>query len=286
LPDDPTALQSIVFAAQAEIERRRLIIAGLRRNRFGRRSERLDDKTLPRGVEDLEQSLGEHAAGLEAAASPPEGSKPEPPEPESPAAETPPRRPRTEPAKRNRGALPAHLARHAVVIDVEDKTCPCCNGTRHRIGPRSGPMPRQAVSWLGEDVSEMLDCVPAHVRVRVIRRPKYGWRACGEAAVQAPAPERPSRLTALRGISPLRGLIDGGLATEALLAHVLVSKYADRLPLYRQSQIFARQGIALDRSTLCNWVGRACWWLAPLHELLLSTVLASPRVFARACPRA
>jgi transposase len=58
------------------------------------------------------------------------------------------------------------------------------------------------------------------------------------------------------------------------------------LPLYRQSQIFARQGIALDRSTLCNWVGRACWWLAPLHELLLSTVLASPRVFARACPRA
>ena len=55
---------------------------------------------------------------------------------------------------------------------------------------------------------------------------------------------------------------------------------ATRFPLYRQSQIFARQGIALDRSTLCNWVGRACWWLAPLHELLLSTVLSSPKVFA------
>jgi hypothetical protein len=70
------------------------------------------------------------------------------------------------------------------------------------------------------------------------------------------------------------------MATEALLAHVLVNKYADHLPLYRQAQIFARQGVTLDRSTLCNWVGRACWWLAPLHELVLSTVLASPKVFA------
>jgi hypothetical protein len=61
---------------------------------------------------------------------------------------------------------------------------------------------------------------------------------------------------------------------------VLVNKYSDHLPLYRQAQIFARQGVTLDRSTLCNWVGRACWWLAPLHELVLSTVLTSPKVFA------
>jgi transposase len=64
------------------------------------------------------------------------------------------------------------------------------------------------------------------------------------------------------------------------MAHVLVNKYADHLPLYRQTQIFARQGVVLDRSTLCTWVGRACWWLAPLHELVLSTVLTSPKVFA------
>ena len=70
------------------------------------------------------------------------------------------------------------------------------------------------------------------------------------------------------------------MATEALLAHVLVNKYSDHLPLYRQSQIFAREGVTLDRSTLGNRVGRACWWLAPLHELMLSTVLSSPRVFA------
>jgi hypothetical protein len=66
----------------------------------------------------------------------------------------------------------------------------------------------------------------------------------------------------------------------ALLAHVLVNKYADHLPLYRQSQIFARQRVELDRSPLCNWVGRACWWLEPLYELVLSTVLSSPKVVA------
>ena len=70
------------------------------------------------------------------------------------------------------------------------------------------------------------------------------------------------------------------MASEALLAHVLVSKYADHLPLYRQAQIFARQGVTLDRSTLCNWVGRTCWWLEPLHALILSTVLSSPKVAA------
>jgi transposase len=237
LPDDPAALQLILHAALAEIERLRLLIAGLQRNRFGRRSERLDDAAFQQGVENLEQSLAEQVAKLDAASSAAAISTPEP-------------TPRTEPVKRNRGALPAHLPRIEVVIDVADKACPCCGGMLHVIG---------------EDRAEMLDYVPAQLRIRVTRRPRYGCRACEEAVVQAPAPERP---------------IDGGMATEALLAHVLVNKYADHLPLYRQAQIFARQGVTLDRSTLCTWVGRACWWLAPLHELVLSTVLASPKVFA------
>jgi len=159
-------------------------------------------------------------------------------------------KPRTKPAKRNRGALPAHLPRIELIVDVEDKACPCCGGTTHVIG---------------EDVAEMLDYAPAQVRVKVIRRPRRGCRACEGAVVQAPAPDRP---------------IDGGMATEALLAHILISKYGDSLPLYRQAQIFARQGVMLDRSTLCDWVGRACWWLAPLHELMMTTVLASPKIFA------
>ena len=236
LPDDPAALQAILRAALAEIERLQLLIAGLRRHRFGRRSERLDDDALQQGAEDLEQSVAEQMAGLAAAA--------------TPAGKPVAKPPSADPAKRNRGALPAHLPRVELVVDVGDNACPRCGSPLHQVG---------------EDRAEMLDYVPAQLRVRLIRRPRYGCRACEGAVVQAPAPERP---------------IDGGMATEALLAQVLIGKCSDHPPLYRQAQIFARQGISLDRSTLCNWVGRACWWLAPLHELVLSTVLASPKVFA------
>ena len=107
--------------------------------------------------------------------------------------------------------------------------------------------------------------VPSQLRVRVTRRPRYACHGCESAVVVAPAPDRP---------------VDGGMATEALIAHVVVSKFADSLPLYRQVQMLERQGIKLDRSTLANWVGRACWWLTPLYELMLGTVLAAPKVFA------
>jgi transposase len=103
------------------------------------------------------------------------------------------------------------------------------------------------------------------MRVLVIRRPKYACRACGEVVVQAPAPAR---------------LIEGGLPTEATVAQVLVSKYADHLPLYRQAQIYARQGINLDRSTLADWVGRAAWLLRPVHERLLMRLKTSTKLFA------
>src|SRR6059058_1677861 len=219
-------------AAQAEIEKLRLLIRQLQRGRFGRRSERLDPDQLQLGLEDLEQT----AAAAEAA------------QEEVAARSSTPRTPRVR--RRNLGSLPAHLPRVEVLVDVEDKSCPCCGGAMHVIG---------------EDTSEMLDIVPAVLRVRVIRRPRYGCRACEEAVVQAPAPERP---------------VTGGMATEALLAHVLVAKYADFLPLYRQAGIFARQGVDLDRSTLCDWVGRACWWLEPLWRLLRRHVMSSTRIFA------
>lgn len=150
----------------------------------------------------------------------------------------------------NRGALPAHLPRIECVVDVESTICPCCSGTLHRIG---------------EDISERLDIVPAQFRVIVVRRPKYGCRSCEDVVVQAPAPVR---------------LIEGGLPTDATVAQVLVSKYADHLPLYRQAQIFARQGIILDRSTLADWVGRAAFLLRPVHERLLSVLKTSVKLFA------
>src|SRR3954467_12443993 len=223
-------------AAQAEIEKLRLLIRQLHRGQVGRRSEKLDPDQLRLGLEDLEQTIAAAEAAQEAAT-------------KSSDAPRPPR-----PRRRNLGALPAHLPRVEVVVNVGDKSCPCCGESMHVIG---------------EDTSEMLDLVPAQLRVKVIRRPRYGCRACEEAVVQAPAPERP---------------ITGGMATEALLAQVLVSKYADHLPLYRQAQIFARQGIELDRSTLCDWVGRACWWLEPLWRLLRRHVMGSTRIFADDTP--
>lgn len=150
----------------------------------------------------------------------------------------------------NRGSLPAHLPRIEVVVDIEDHACPCCGNALHRIG---------------EDASERLDLVPAQFRVLVVRRPKYACRACESVVVQAPAPSR---------------LIEGGLPTEATVAQVLVSKYADHLPLYRQAQIYARQGINLDRSTLADWVGRAGFILQPVHERLMTALKASPKLFA------
>jgi transposase len=121
---------------------------------------------------------------------------------------------------------------------------------------------------IGETVSEMLDHVPARLRVVHICRPRYGCRACGTIH-QAAATERP---------------IAKGLASPALLAHVLVAKYCDHLPLYRQSQIFARQGVELDRSTLANWVGGACWWLEPLQQKLAEHIFASKKLFADDTP--
>jgi transposase len=150
----------------------------------------------------------------------------------------------------NRGSLPAHLPRIEMVVDIDDDVCPCCRNALHRIG---------------EDVSERLDIVPAQFRVLVVRRPKYACRACENGVVQAAAPAR---------------LIEGGLPTEATVAQVLVSKYADHLPLYRQAQIYARQGITLDRSTLADWVGRAAFLLQPVHERLLARLKGSTKLFA------
>ena len=108
-------------------------------------------------------------------------------------------------------------------------------------------------------------CVPAQFRVIVTRRPKYACRACEEVVVQAPAPAR---------------LVEGGIPTEATVAHVLCRKYADHLPLYRQAQIYARQGVNLDRSTLADWVGKAAFLLRPVHERLFERLKASDKLFA------
>jgi len=242
IPTDPAALRALLIAERvqheaeivrigSECDRLRAIIVALQRHRFGRRSERLDPDQLALALEDLEQSIAAAEAQEERVA---------------PRAQSRPVRHR----KINRGELPTHLPRVEVVIDVADRSCPCCAGELHRIG---------------EDVAQRLDVIPLQFRVLVTRRPKYACRTCPGTVVQAPAPPR---------------LIEAGLPTEALVAHVIVAKYADHCPLYRQAQIYARQGIDLDRSTLADWTGRAAWWLRPLHARLLEKLCASPKLFA------
>jgi transposase len=150
------------------------------------------------------------------------------------------KRHRAEKRRAVRGSLPDHLPRVEVVIKPEDTACPCCGGTMQVIG---------------EDRSQRLDRVPAQFQVVVTRRPKYACRQCQEGVIQAPAPAR---------------LIEGGLPTERLVAHVLVTKYADHAPLYRQCQIMARQGIAIDRSVLAFWVGYAAAYFADILTRLVN----------------
>jgi transposase len=238
LPDDVETLRRMVRAlaaertslseAKAEIERLNLIIKKLQRNQFGRRAEQLDGDQLQFALEDINADLARTEARL-------------------PLANRAPQ------VQDERPSLPAHLPREHQRLDVEHETCPCCGGALHLIG---------------ESISEMLDHVPARVRVIRICRPRYGCRACGTIH-QAPAPERP---------------IAKGLASPGLLAHVLVSKYCDHTPLYRQTQIFARHGVEIDRSTLANWVGGACWWLEPLQARLAAHVFRSSKIFADDTP--
>lgn len=148
----------------------------------------------------------------------------------------------------NLGALPKHLPRIEEVIEPEVLNC-ACGSERHMIG---------------EDISERLDVIPASFRVIRTRRPRYACRSCESGIVQAPAKPH---------------IIMGGLPTEATLAYVIVSKYADHLPLYRQSQIFARQDVHLDRSTLAGWVGKSAFELRPVYEALMADLKTSSKLF-------
>ena len=156
-------------------------------------------------------------------------------------------------AKPFRRPLPEHLPREVHTHMPDDEACPDCGGK---------------LRGLGEDVAEMLEYVRACFKVIRHVRPKLSCDAC-DRIVQAPAPSRP---------------IDRGLAGPGLLAHVLVSKYADSLPLYRQTEIYAREGVDLDRSTLAGWVGATSELLTPLIEAVRAHVMAATKLHADDTP--
>jgi len=163
------------------------------------------------------------------------------------ASDDPPKRKRV--ARRNRGNLPENLPRIEQVVEPDSLVCPCGCGQMHKIG---------------EDRTERLDIVPAQLRVIVTVRPKYACRSCSDGVTQAAAPAH---------------LIEGGLPTEGAMAHVLVSKYADHSPLYRQSQILARSGVEIHRSTLADWVGVAAFHLGPVVDRLAEHLKGSTKLF-------
>ena len=151
-----------------------------------------------------------------------------------------------------RRSLPAHLPRQSIE-HTPACTCSTCGSDMTKIG---------------EDISEMLEYVPAAFKVIRHVRPKFACQTC-QTIVQSPAPSRP---------------IDRGLPGPGLLAHVLVGKYADHLPLYRQSEIYAREGVELERSTLADWVGKSAQLLTPLVEALRDYVLSADKLHADDTP--
>lgn len=232
LPDDPTALKQMLVDLQMQLETEKrlnqtltLRLQALLRQRFGRSSEKQQDNAqLDLLIEDTETAIA--ATDL--------------PSTDKPASRA---------VTRARQPLPAHLPRTVKQQAPASCDCPDCG---------------KAMKAIGEDVSELLDVVPAQYRVIKLVRPKYSCKAC-ERIVQAPAQER---------------VIDKGMASSALIAQVIVDKYADHLPLYRQAERFKREGIDLDRSTLAGWVGRAGVLLQPLVEAIRRHVMAGHKLHA------
>jgi transposase len=214
--------------ARIMIEQYKAQLQKLRRMQFGRSSEKLDSQIaqLELMLEDLEEGEAARTASL------------------SPKADQPGRRERErrQPVRR---PLPEHLPREEIV-HAPGEVCPGCGGTHF--------------SKLGEDVTEVLEKIPARLKVVRHVRPKLSCRAC-ETIIQAPSPDLP---------------IEKGRPGPGLIANVVVGKYLDGLPLYRQSAILAREGIEIERATLADWVGHAAWWVMPLARLIGAHVMAAP----------
>jgi len=220
---------------QEENEHLKLLVHKYRHMLFGRNSEKLPSGAFGQ----LDLSLDEQAQDVEKVEAHMAAAKEPPSSPQSP--------------RHGRRPLPPHLPRDIIEHTPDGTCCPDCGG---------------ALKPLGEDVSEVLEYVPASFRVQRHVRPKFACAKC-DTIVQAHAPSRP---------------IEKGLAGPGLLAHVLISKYADHLPLHRQSVMFARQGVELEPSTLADWVGQCYTLLRPLTEAIRRHVLSAQKVHADDTP--
>jgi transposase len=251
---DPEALKALVIAKHSEsLEQHKELTSSTHEiehlklviEKYRRMIFGRKSEKLTGELEQLEFRLEE----LETAQAAEEASQATAEASQPPAAPTASKR-RSRPARK---PLPEDLPREVVTHLPAHNCCPDCGG---------------ALRQFGEDVSEQLERIPASFKVIRHVRPKFACAGC-ETVIEAPAPARP---------------IDRGLPGPGLLAHVLVSKYGDHLPLYRQSQIYAREGVDLDRSTLAGWVGAASELLAPLVDEIKKHVLAASKIHADDTP--
>src|SRR3954471_5544950 len=245
LPTDPAALRAFALACQDELRAAELAVQykTLEIEKLKFQIATLRRMQFGRSSERINRQIAQLELRLEAL--------------ESEAAEDTAKAEAADPAapvrarnKPTRKPLPDHLPRQEVVHQPADDgacTCPACG---------------RGMSRLGEDITEVLDYVPGHFQVIRHVRPQYACDAC-DAITQAPAPAMPT---------------PRGRATPGLLAHLLVAKYCDHLPLHRQAEIYAREGLDLDRSTLCDWVGQAVWLLDPVVAGIQRHVFAAAKI--------
>lgn len=252
LPDNPDALRAIIAALAAELAAAKagLQVKALEIERMKLQLAVLRRQQFGSSSEKLTAAIAQLELALEELEADLPAEPAQAPADEGKAPDI--ASPATKAPRRGRQPLPDHLPRRDV-IHPGPCACPACGGNLRQVG---------------EDVTEILDYIPG--RFEVIRhvRPALSCRAC-ESMTQAPMPSLP---------------IERGRPSPGLLAHVLVSKYADHLPLYRQAGIYAREGVNLDRSTLADWVGKAAALLDPLIEAILRHVLAGGHLHADDTP--
>src|SRR5262252_7658741 len=227
-----------------QIEKLKHQLARLRRQKYGSSSESID-----REIEQLELTLEELEATKAESEAKSEAAAPAAP----PATEAPASQPEAAKPKKPRRNFPEHLPRTTVVHEPHACPTPGCDGTLRKVG---------------EDVTPVLKYIPGRFEVEEHVRPAMSCRKC-ESMVQAPMPPLP---------------IPRGEADASVIAHVAIAKYCDHIPLYRQSDIYARERVDLDRSKLADWMGKSAWLLQPLAEKMGEHVMAGSVIHADDTP--
>lgn len=248
LPDDIEALKQLIATREAElaVAKAGLVANTLEAEKLKFELARLKRMSFGQSSERVAQEIAQLELRLEEIETAAADTALQPPAADLSVSEAPSNKPRR--------ALPEHLPRVTQMHEPASRTCPRCGSDRMRK--------------VGEDITEILEYVPSRFEVVRHVRPAYSCAKC-ESMTQAPVPSLP---------------IPRAMAGASTIAHVIMAKYADHLPLYRQAAIYAREGVELDRALLADWVGKAAWLVRPLVERICAQVLAGDVIHADDTP--